>query len=539
SAFLSNMSHEIRTPLNSVLGMNEMVLRECDDPKIIGYSENIRSAGTTLLGLINDILDFSKIEAGKIEIIPVDYDLSSLISDLVNMIRPRAEEKGLELLLDIDEHIPKYLHGDEIRIKQIITNILTNAVKYTEHGSVTLSIASEQTEVPDQIDLHVCVRDTGIGMKEEDLKKLFAKFERIDEERNRNIEGTGLGMSITKSLLESMGSAIEVESRFGEGSAFSFHLRQSVVGRDPIGDLAAAVQERLQTREKFAEKLYAPDASILIVDDNSMNLEVFRNLIKLTGIRTDTADSGEQCLKKSMEQKYDLILLDHMMPGMDGIETLKQMRGRENDRNHETPVICLTANAISGARAKYISAGFSDYLTKPIEYEKLEEMLIRYLPQDKVRSERADAAQAESDAGVPPELSELDRAGIIDVSAGIRYCGTVGDYLSVFRMFRHDLGDKMAELEALHAAGERNDYTIKVHALKSSLRTIGAGEISEAAKRLEDAGKEGDAAYIDAHHREFADAIKTLKDQLAAVPMEDEGGETLEDTESGGFFIVE
>ena len=384
SSFLSNMSHEIRTPINAVLGMNEMILRESDDETILSYSENIKAAGNTLLGLVNDILDFSKIEAGKIEIIPVDYELSDVIHDLTNLITIRTDAKGLELKLDIDSSMPKTLNGDEIRIKQVITNILTNAAKYTEKGSVTFKLSCKKTDRENnKVIIRVSVTDTGMGIKPEDMEKLFTKFERIEEKRNRRIEGTGLGMSITQSLLEMMGSKLEVESVYGQGSTFSFDLEQRVVVWDQIGDYEQSYKDRRKTRERYKEKLQAPNVNVLVVDDNKVNLMVFQLLVKKTQIQTDTAESGDECLKKASEKTYDIIFLDHMMPGKDGTETLHELR-QINGPNHDTPVICLTADAISGAREQYISVGFTDYLTKPINPELLEEMLIKMLPKEKI-----------------------------------------------------------------------------------------------------------------------------------------------------------
>ena len=385
SSFLSSMSHEIRTPINAVLGMNEMILRECDDKNILGYAENIRTAGSTLLEIVNGILDFSKIEAGKMEIIPVDYDLSSVINDLVNMIRTKADDKGLKLELEISREAPKLLHGDEVRIKQVITNILTNAVKYTEKGTVTLCVDYEKIhEEPDSIMLKVAVKDTGIGIKEEDMKKLFSEFDRIEEERNRNVEGTGLGMSITKRLLEMMGATLQVESTYKLGSVFSFSLKQTVVKWDALGDYEAAHKASLGGLRKYHEKFHAPEAEILVVDDTPINLDVFRYLLKQTGIKIDTAAGGDEALSLAFNKKYDVIFIDHMMPGKDGIRTLHELRARENDPNLETPMICLTANAILGAREKYLAEGFDDYLTKPIDSVSLENMLIDYLPEEKI-----------------------------------------------------------------------------------------------------------------------------------------------------------
>ncbi|MBP5233308.1 MAG: hypothetical protein J6333_07870, partial [Planctomycetes bacterium] len=292
--FLANMSHEIRTPINAVLGMNEMILRESNDAAITTYAANVKTAGTTLLGIINDILDFSKIESGKIEIIPVEYELALLANDLVNMIRARAEGKGLQLLLDFDPQLPRRLYGDEVRVKQIITNLLTNAVKYTEKGTVTLALHYERlASDSDNILLQVRVKDTGAGIRPEDVGKLFAKLERLEEKRNRNVEGTGLGLSITENLLELMGSKLTVESVYGEGSTFGFALRQKVTSWEPMGDYQAAAA-RHAAATKYHEKFTAPAARVLVVDDNPMNLLVFRSLVKRTLVQTDAAASGDE-----------------------------------------------------------------------------------------------------------------------------------------------------------------------------------------------------------------------------------------------------
>ena len=385
SEFLANMSHEIRTPINAILGMNEVILRESEEEPILEYSEIINSAGKTLLGLINDILDFSKIESGKIEITPVEYDLAPVLTELVNTVRKRADDKGLELKLDFDRNIPRGLYGDEVRIKQIITNILTNAVKYTEKGSVTFSVGYEKLkDEPDQIMLKVSVRDTGIGIKAEDMPRLFSEFERIEEKRNRNIEGTGLGMSITRHLLELMGSELKVESVYGSGSMFCFSLKQRVVSWHELEDCEVSGKDRQKKTQKYKAKFTAPGAAILVVDDNLINLTVFKNLIKKTLIGIDTVMSGDEGLKLAAEKKYDIIFIDHMMPGKDGIETLHELKGG-GGLNAETPTVCLTANAISGAREAYMKEGFDDYLTKPMDPPMLEDLLVRYLPEDKLK----------------------------------------------------------------------------------------------------------------------------------------------------------
>ncbi|MDC7279886.1 response regulator [Butyrivibrio fibrisolvens] len=393
SYFLSTMSHDIRTPMNAIIGMNEMILRDSEDEKVIGYSENIRAAGNTLLGIINDILDFSKIEAGRMEIINVDYNIASLLNDLVNMVQRRAEEKGLSFELNVDKDIPRLLHGDEIRIKQVITNILSNAVKYTNEGRVIFSVSSSKCQdEPDHILLHVSVKDTGIGIKKEDLDKLFAAFERIEEKKNRNIEGTGLGMAIAQSFLNMMGSRIQVESEYGTGSEFSFALKQKVVEWEPLGEFDLAYKHFLSERKAYQVQFVAPRARILVVDDNEINLKVFVSLLSETKMQIDTADSGDACIALFKRNFYDVVFLDHMMPDKDGIETIKEMKECADTPNQKTPVICLTANAVSGMRETYINAGFDDYLTKPIDTNRLESMLLSYLPEDLL--EQPDATQA-------------------------------------------------------------------------------------------------------------------------------------------------
>ncbi len=534
SSFLSSMSHEIRTPINAVLGMNEMILRECSDQNILSYSDSIRTAGNTLLGLINDILDFSKIEAGKMEIIPVDYDLSSVINDLVNMIQTRADDKGLKLELDISRNVPKLLHGDEVRIKQVITNLLTNAVKYTEKGIVTFCIRYEALPgEPDSILLKVYVKDTGIGIRKEDMDKLFSEFNRIEEERNRNVEGTGLGMSITKRLLEMMGSTLEVESVYELGSKFSFQLKQTVVKWEELGDYEISYKAFLGKRARYREKFRAPDAQVLVVDDTEMNLTVFRSLLKQTGVKIDTAASGDEGLALAYDKKYDIIFLDHMMPEKDGIETLHELRSRPKDPNLDTPVICLTANAISGAREKYLAEGFDDYLTKPIDSAKLEEMMAGYLPEEKIQrmedepvtdngSERPAEMAAGDRQGLPGFLMEIDE---LDVGAGIANCGSVEDYITVLKTYADMIEEHAAQIETYWQAGDLRNAMVKIHAMKSTSRIIGAAAIGDLAQELEQAGKDGNAEKVADHIDELLARCRGLGGQLAPLIDPPEEGE--------------
>ena len=516
--FLARMSHEIRTPINTVLGMNEMILRESDDNTIRDYSESIDIAGKSLLSLINDILDFTKIEDGKMEIIPVRYRMSSMITALVTSVHERAMAKGLEFIIKADPDLPSELFGDEVRIRQVITNILTNAVKYTETGSITFSIGYKKiNDDADSILLNVEVKDTGIGIKEDDLKKLFSEFERIDEERNRNVEGTGLGMSITKNLLEMMGTSLNVDSIYGEGSRFYFSLRQQVTDFEPMGDYETAYHELIRERKKYTEKFTAPDAAVLVVDDNTMNRMVLRSLLKKTMVQIDEADAGDDGLAHTRDKKYDIIFLDHMMPVKDGIETLKELRSQPDNPNIGTPVICLTANAISGARKEYISAGFDDYLTKPVDSGKLEDMLIDYLPDEKIKRNDPGSGTIQDEDPHLQELEVLKDQDRIDYRTGLQRSGSSDDYYDLLKVFYETMDDRSSELNGFAENGDIENYTIAIHSMKSSLRIIGAFELGDKAEKLEKAGKSDDAEYIKSHHSGFIEELAGLNEILSPV----------------------
>ncbi len=391
SSFLANMSHEIRTPINAVLGMDEMILRECKDKQILEYANDIDSAGHQLLSLVNDILDFSKIESGKMELHPVEYEMFSIMNDCYNMIFMRAKRKELKFAVENNPEIPAFLYGDEVRIRQIIMNLLTNAVKYTKDGSVTLKFDFEKKD-DENINLIISVKDTGIGISDENQKYLFDSFKRIDEKSNRNIEGTGLGLSITKKFTDMMGGTIEVDSVLYEGSTFTVTIPQKVADSGTVGHFgerlnkrgeAAPNKESADTADK-KDRFTAPHARILVVDDVKMNLNVVRLLLKNTGIQIDLASSGDECLKYTLMKRYDLILMDHMMPIMDGIEALHRIREQADGLNTDTPVVALTANALVGAQEMYLSEGFVSYISKPVKGVDLEECLLKTLPEDKI-----------------------------------------------------------------------------------------------------------------------------------------------------------
>ena len=381
SQFLANMSHEIRTPINGILGMDSMLLKECQDEGLREYAKNIQSAGQSLLSIINDILDISKIESGKLEIIPTRYELFSILNDCYNLTKVKIEEKPITLHMKINENIPAKLYGDEVRIRQVMNNFLSNSAKYTHEGSITFGVDYEEKS-EGEIWLIITVSDTGIGIKEEDLEKLFASFTRIEEKRNRNIEGTGLGLSLTKNLVDLMQGEITVKSIYEEGSCFTAKIPQKIIDKTPMGDFDKRYRQYIHQSEEQAISLCAPDAKILVVDDVPMNLIVVKGLLKATKIQIDPAKNGASCLELVQKNRYDIIFLDHMMPEMDGIETLQNMKLLEENPNRNTPVIMLTANAIVGAKEEYMEAGFTDYLTKPVQETLLHEMIMKYLPKE-------------------------------------------------------------------------------------------------------------------------------------------------------------
>ena len=376
SDFLANMSHEIRTPINAVLGMNEIALRECKDDTIIPYLNDIQSAGKTLLHIINDILDFSKIEAGKIDIVEANYELDVLINDVRNLVEVRAVEKNLELILDVNQELPSVLSGDENRIRQIIINILNNAVKYTAEGKVEFRVSGELLS-DDTVALDIAVSDTGMGIKEEDIPVLFDSFSRVDEKKNKGIEGTGLGLAITKRLIDMMDGSIEVESVYGEGTTFKVKIPQKIVSRVPIGSVIKKNNSK-EVQKPANEHIDASNLDILVVDDTKLNLTVARGLLKATNAKVDVCASGEECLKMIAQKHYNMVLLDHMMPNMDGIETIHRAKELTDSKCKDTVFIALTANAISGVKDMYLAEGFDDYLSKPIVSKHLEEMIEKH-----------------------------------------------------------------------------------------------------------------------------------------------------------------
>ncbi|MCI8483581.1 MAG: response regulator [Lachnospiraceae bacterium] len=520
--FLARMSHEIRTPINAVLGMDEMILRESREQNIKDYAMDIYMAGQTLLSLINDILDFSKIDSGKMEIVPVEYDVSSLIHDLANMAAQRAKAKEIKLQVEAEHTIPSRLYGDDVRIRQVLTNILTNAVKYTHEGTVWFRIQGRREEK--KAVLRFEVEDTGIGIKEEDLPKLSAEFERIEEDRNRNIEGTGLGINITIQLLELLGSKLQVESVYGKGSKFYFELEQEIMDDTPIGDFESRVHQ-LAENYSYNTRFCAPDAAVLVVDDNAVNRKVFRNLLKETQIQVAEAAGGLECLECVQNNHYDLIFLDHMMPEMDGLETFHHIKEFDDFPCQNTPIIVLTANAVSGARERYLAEGFDDFLSKPIVPEKLENMIRELLPKQLLQEVSLDKETKElsKDSEIRPEnmLEELPQVDGLDWQYAWMHLPDMELLEYTVKEFYAQIDSAAEHLEEAYEQIAEPEwleqYRIQVHAMKSLAATVGILPLSGLAKLLEYAAKDGKINVILSVTDAFLEEWRSYQQKLQGV----------------------
>ena len=485
STFLANMSHEVRTPINAILGMDEMIIRESNDEQIVEYATNIKQAGKSLLAQVNGILDYSKLEEGKMEIFDVEYDLATMVNTLITSSSTRAKSKGLNFKVNVDENLPMTLLGDDVRLGQIIANLLTNAVKYTEAGEVGLSMV-EKGRDDSTVEIEVTVKDTGRGIPEDEIENLYVTFKRIDEEHNRNIEGTGLGIPIVIELLHLMGSELEVKSTYGVGSAFSFVIKQGIVNNEPIGDYKKRIKRSYRRRNKYAFPSM-PKAEILVVDDYEMNLMVAKNLMKVYDFVPDVVQSGREAITRAEEKEYDVIFMDHMMPDLDGLQTLDILK-EQGYLGSKTKVIALTANAIAGAKEYYISKGFDDYLTKPIDAEALEDMLLKYMPKKKI----------------------LKKA-ISDVKHDRTLTSNDDERQALIKIFVSTIDESAKKLDEFKEKSDIKNYTIKVHGLKSTARLIGEMSISKKAEALEKAGNAGDWDYIETHHKELIDEYLSIR----------------------------
>ena len=523
SDFLANMSHEIRTPMNTIMGMDEMILRESREQDVVEYAQNIQHAGNTLLQIINDILDLSKIESGKMEIVEADYHLSEVVHDVSTMVRMKLKQKNLDFYYDVDGSLPDTLLGDEVRLKQVLINILNNAAKYTKIGHVHFTVSGERTIKNDlpYIHLKFDVEDTGIGIRPEDMDKLYHTFERLDLEKNRDIEGTGLGLAITNEIVQLMGGTLSVESVYEKGSTFTVQIAQQILGEATISEYA---QDHRGVQEEYVNDFICPDAKILTVDDNEMNLLVVMNLLKGIKAQVTVVKSGFACIDKMKREHFDIIFLDHMMPEMDGIETLHQIHDMPDNKCEGSPIIVLTANAIAGMKEMYLEEGFVDYLSKPVRGEELEAMVKKHLDpaliiekgsdgeyESKTKKSDAQDAPAADRADTPQKETGEDQA-MISKSDGMVFFGNNERlYLDVVKMFVSISSEKRDELLRAYEEKDWKNYTIYVHALKSSSKNIGANALYDFARRMEAAGhqteneknREISEKFIDANHEKL------------------------------------
>ncbi len=513
--FLANISHEIRTPINTILGMNEMIMREdaTGVPKgyflsMMNYAFDIKNATEALLGLINDLLDISKIESGKMHLVEQEYDVQELLRSIVSMIRVKSTEKELTFDVVVDEILPSRLYGDAGKIKQVLLNLLTNAVKYTDKGGFILMVTLKERE-NDVIRIDFNVKDTGMGVKEEDIEKLFTAYERLDEQKNSAIQGTGLGLDISRRFALLMGGSLSCISTYGEGSEFILSIEQKIVDDTPIGLFVE--HDEKKASGPYIPKFIAPDADVLVVDDNPMNLNVIKGLLKATKIFVTTAGSGEECLEKMRTTRFNVVLLDHMMPGMDGIETVAKIRETDKD----IPVYALTAN-ISVGEDFYKSKGFTGYLSKPIDTEVLEKTIMKHLPEEIMFKPEPEEAPAEPDK-IPEDLMWIYDTEGITVEEGIKNSGGISSYIFSLKLFLETIDGNAKVISDAYEAEDIRLYTIKVHALKSSARIIGAMPLFELCQSLEDAGNKQDKEFIVMHTDELLKDYLEFKEKLSRL----------------------
>ncbi len=506
SNFLAHMSHEIRTPINTILGMNELIAREAQNLNVLEYSNNIKNEGKTLLSLINDLLDFSKIESGKMELMEVEYETATLLHELELNFSAKAEEKNLEFVMDPEEDIPAVLYGDVRRMKQVIGNLLSNAIKYTEQGAVCLTIKWNPVEEK-KAELNISVRDTGIGMHEEDIDSIFEKFCRFDSKRNNAVEGAGLGMNITAQLLEMMNGEIEIKSEYGIGSEFIVKLPQLIVDATPIGDYKDVTGK--DGKEERRITFTAPLAKVLVVDDNVMNRVVVKGLLKRTLVQVEEAESGMECLEKTKNTAYDVILMDHMMPKMDGVETLERLK-EQNGASRLAPVIILTANAVSGVRDFYIEQGFDDYMSKPINAVELEDVLLRFLPEElvlksEVNRRRYRVEREQKEEFRPEEIRRALSVERISFAIGLeKLQGNIERYRGEARQFVINCEERLSCLHEYIRTENVPAYTALIENVKEDAALLGAMELAEMAKEQEKMGIEGNLAFIKDHFTQLS-----------------------------------
>jgi PAS domain S-box-containing protein len=530
SDFLASMSHEIRTPLNAVNGLAELELRKNLPPDTISNLEKIYASGITLLNIINDILDISKIESGRFELLPVDYETSSIISDTISINIVRIGSKPITFKLELDENLPNRLYGDELRIKQILNNLLSNAIKYTPEGVVELGIFCERDG--EDCWLKCYVRDSGIGISEENIAKLFSEYQQVDMHSHRTIEGTGLGLSICKRLVLMMGGTINVKSEYGKGSTFTVRLRQTITDATPIGKenaenlCAFRFLEEQSRRTKNVDYVPIPYAKVLVVDDVPTNLDVAKGMMAPYEMTIHCVTSGRQAIEliRDEEVRYDAIFMDHMMPEMDGIEAVHIIRKEiGSDYAKNIPIIALTANALVGNDKVFLENGFQAFLTKPIDVVKLDAALNRWVRNVKNREERQhkpdtqDAKKNETRTRILADLLDTARVNGVDFSNGMRRFNNSAEiYLRVLNSFVQNISKHLDDLRSV-TKETLPDYAVLVHGVKGSCYGISADEAGRMAESLEVAAKAGDFVKVTAGNDTFIRTVETLIPQFRAI----------------------
>jgi signal transduction histidine kinase/CheY-like chemotaxis protein len=513
SDFLARMSHEIRTPLNAIIGIDEIILRDEISDKVRENALVIKRSGKNLLSIINDILDFSKIESGKMELIPVEYNAASLLHDTISMIRMKVAEKTIDVKMDVAVDFPSYLYGDEIRVRQVLLNILNNSAKYTKEGSITLTAAFDfDSDEKTGGTAVFTITDTGIGIKEEDISKLFVAFSQVDTHSNRKVEGTGLGLAITQTLIALMNGNVSVKSEYGKGSVFTLRIPQKIINYVPLKNLSEEFYRREEEEKDENELFEAPDVSILAVDDVDANLMVICGLLEPYKVKVDTASSGIDAINALIKKDYDFIFMDHMMPEMDGIETTKRIRNQANERSRQIPIIALTANAISGMKEMFIANGFNDFISKPIDIHELERIMRTWIPAEKKQFHTGDYKEKNE------LLGRLASIKGIDIAQGLRlFGGRVETYENILRHFAEDLSKQLDLMLRKFAENDFGNVQLSIHSIKGMTGNLFCLELFDLSKKLETALQENNYGFVRSNLPSFVEKVQIVIESVQNV----------------------
>ena len=514
SAFLANMSHEIRTPMNAIVGLSDIIMEESRGRKVYEYACDIKASSRNLLALINDILDLSKVEAGRMELVPVEYHVKTLVNEVLNMMDIVASQRGLMVESEFDMSIPCRYLGDAGRIKQILINILNNALKFTEKGHVKISVAGRPGETEDTELLTFRIEDTGCGIREEDIEGIFENFQQVDSKRNRSVEGTGLGLSITKHYVNLMKGTIEVESVYGEGSTFIVEIPQKIVDSRPLSEVPEKAVQAEENLEPFSVK----GCTALVVDDNMINRKVARLRLQTYGFEIEEADSGPAAIELVHNKRYDIIFMDHMMPKMDGLEAASIIRNDCGENGRLPIMIALTANAMEGVRESFLENGFQDFITKPLEIRPMHEALLRWIPEEKRTAGKVQTEDELPDDNQNKEFQNILIEGIDTDELAKHYSGSEEEYQELLRLYCLDGKRKLVRLRELWEQGNYKTYGIEVHGLKSASANLGAMKISNSAREHENAVHRGDETFVDSHISklltEYEEQLKRIQEFL-------------------------